>query len=355
MPAPIPLALKALHETFRIPSRRVVRTDANANGTVWMEVRKRGETRWFRKDDAITEAFPADDSELPLCADLPWREGSVQVLSWRPGRRITISLLDTQDSPCVLKGLRPKRLQSAYLKYSRVHDAHVGPDAFVVPRVEVDADRSALRMQRLPFDHVTLSQSSESVFFQVGSCLTRLQQEVPTDGLARHEFDTELTLLEQLAARHEAVMGALPSEWVETYAGLRELELPERSHFVAAHRDLHDGQLLHDGERVALIDFDLLCSASPLLDLANLSVHLMLRALQGLRGFSQRSAEGCGRALLMGYSIAPSGPDYQELRAYQAATFLRLALVYSLRPQWPGLPQPLLRYARRCSSEAHQN
>lgn len=355
MPAPIPHALSALQQAFRIPARRVVRADANADGTVWMEVRMGGLSRWFRKNGVLSEAFPADDAALPLCGLLPWRAGSVDVISWRPGRRITVSLRDSRESPFVLKGLRSKRVERTYDAYSRVHDALHGTDGFVVPHVELDEDRSALLMQRLPLDPVRLSPSAEPIFFQVGTCLARFQREVPIDGLDRHEFHDELQVLERLAERHTVGMGVLPADWHAVYASLRELELPARGRRVATHRDLHDGQILHDGERVALLDFDLLCSASPLLDVANLSAHLMLRSLQGARGFSQHSAEGCGRALLMGFSIEPSGPDYHELRAYQASTFLRLALVYSLRPQWQGLSEPLLRYAQRCSIEARQD
>jgi hypothetical protein len=97
------------------------------------------------------------------------------------------------------------------------------------------------------------------------------------------------------------------------------------------HRDFYDKQVLiaPDG-RAGIIDFDTLAYGEPALDLANALVHFELRALQGRIG-----AEDAGRAraaLLAGY--APGFGVLARLEAYAAATCLRLACVYALRPRW---------------------
>ncbi len=47
------------------------------------------------------------------------------------------------------------------------------------------------------------------------------------------------------------------------------------------------------------------------------------------------------------------GPQFLErLRLYQASTFLRLALLYSIRPRWAQLTPTLLAYARRSLEDA---
>ena len=120
---------------------------------------------------------------------------------------------------------------------------------------------------------------------------------------------------------------------------------------VAVHRDLHDGQLLAGEGLVALLDLDGLAAGAPMLDAANLSAHFELRVLQGLGGADAHGAEVCGRALFEGFAVADTEGLHAALRFYQATTFLRLALLYALRPRWAHLARPLVHYAERCLDE----
>jgi aminoglycoside phosphotransferase (APT) family kinase protein len=105
------------------------------------------------------------------------------------------------------------------------------------------------------------------------------------------------------------------------------------------HRDLHDTQIvLQDGEPVALLDLALATYGDPALDLANLLVHIDLRARQGL--CSTRRARMVATGVLDGYSADPD--LLRRLPAYAASTRLRLAGVYAFRETPPGLVDDLL-------------
>ncbi len=347
---PIPSAVETLRSSFGIDAQRVTRADLGRDGKVWLEVGGEAQSRWFCSGEQLTEAFPVDDKRVPLCARLDFQSEDLQVLSWRPERRIAIRM-QTGSNFEVIKGLRTRNLEKTHAAYCKVFDALTTDDDFIVPKAELAPDLVAVRLSGLDLDPVFLSNKSEFTYELVGSAIASFQRRVPTHGLARHDFAQELAVLDTLSQRHQRGMGSLPSGWLALRQRLNELCPADESGFVAAHRDLHDGQLLTDGDRVGLLDFDLLTSASPLLDLANLSVHLMLRALQQEVREAQRVAEDCGRALLVGYGLGNMTGQRLELRTYQTTTFLRLALVYSMRPKWRSLTSLLIRYAELCLDE----
>ena len=104
------------------------------------------------------------------------------------------------------------------------------------------------------------------------------------------------------------------------------------------HRDLHDKHLLYDGSRTGMLDFDTLSVGEPAVDLANLLVHLELRALQG--DCSRESSAAAARALLEGYGAGDR--EYARVCPYADATRLRLACLYAFRPRWNGVPEALI-------------
>ncbi|MCS4484934.1 phosphotransferase [Gleimia sp. 6138-11-ORH1] len=96
------------------------------------------------------------------------------------------------------------------------------------------------------------------------------------------------------------------------------------SKLVATHRDLHDKQVLWDGKTAYLLDLDTFCLGPAGLDLGNLTAHLELRKIQGKISpeFKQFVLQQLAQL-----------PDYEHHPAYNAATQLRLAAVYSFRPR----------------------
>jgi aminoglycoside phosphotransferase (APT) family kinase protein len=186
----------------------------------------------------------------------------------------------------------------------------------------------------------------EEFFGTVGRFLAELST-MSAGELEPFGLREELAVLDHLHERVVAVR-AEPEGWSATRQALATVLLDAPTvDLLPAHRDLHDGQLFSHERRVALLDFDLACLAEPALDLANLSAHMQLRVLQNIGGASQRGADLCARALVEGRGL-PGGPQFLErLRLYQASTFLRLALLNSIRPRWVQLTPTLIAFARR--------
>ena len=165
-----------------------------------------------------------------------------------------------------------------------------------------------------------------------------------TEPLPAHTAEDEARTLARWAGRLEAFPGLLEAPPGAVAARARRIgaelsALPaDRRGRVVLHRDLHDQQLLFDGARLGLLDFDTAALGEPELDLANLSVHLELRAAQGLldpalRAAGQEAVTAVARVL---------GADPGRLAVHAEATRLRLACVYAFRPRWRAVAQDLL-------------
>jgi len=184
-----------------------------------------------------------------------------------------------------------------------------------------------------------------------GRGLRRLQHAPSPAGAAGHDADAEADVVARwwgLAAAHGATTEADAHGVVRLVRAA--LAGPPAREGVLAHRDLHDKQLLVDvrarggdaGDpvRVGLLDLDLAAVAHPALDLANLLVHLELRAHQGVCPTAR--AAGVARAVVDGYGAAAPGAaalDPAALAAWATAARARLAAVYAFRPTPDGVPR----------------
>ncbi len=99
------------------------------------------------------------------------------------------------------------------------------------------------------------------------------------------------------------------------------------------HRDFYDKHVFVSESGAGLLALDTVAIGEPALDLANMIVHLELRALQG-RGTSWLAGRAAG-AFLNGYDPEPAVEV--RLAAYRDAAWLRLACVYAYRPAWRDL------------------
>ena len=329
----------------------VIRLDPRTDGRLFEQI-VGGDWR-LRDGQGCRPWLPEQDRKLPLARALAGlrERADVRVLAYRPERRLTVWLTDESGSR-VIKGGRRSRLDRAVERHRWVAAALAdGPVGF--PRLlEVDGQHAALAMEALegrPFD---LGGHAEPGCFPLGVALGQLQRAAPLSDLPRHDAARELEVLDGLATTVERAGVAVPPSW----AGLRQgLPVPASVSagglLLPAHRDLHDGQVIVSERRLWLLDVDLLCLADPLLDAANLIAHVKLRELQGLVGADEHSVGRCGRDLLDGLDREGEADARRRLRFYQAATFLRLALVYALRPPWRHLSRELLELARRCRRE----
>ncbi|MFF0944627.1 hypothetical protein ACFYE2_10420 [Kocuria sp. CPCC 205300] len=176
-------------------------------------------------------------------------------------------------------------------------------------------------------------------------CWPALAAAVPGAGrLPEHTAEDEARALVRWAGHLDAFPGLLAAPRGTVAALARrigdDLVAPpgDRRARAVLHRDLHDKQVLYDGERLALLDFDTAAVGEPELDLANLTVHLDLRVAQGLLDPSLRAAGQEAVAAVAGVL----GADPVRLAAHAEATRLRLACVYAFRPRWRTLAQGLL-------------
>jgi hypothetical protein len=260
--------------------------------------------------------------------------------------------LERGAGPVILKGYRARRSKAAAVAHGAARAASSG-SALRVPELRgYDASTETLELDDVGGTRLELGARSPASLYRVGDALRRVQEADEDAALPLHDRAAELAVLDDWRARVEAALGELPPGWS---AAREQLESHAQAGAgrdpVLVHRDLHDGQLLATGRGLAWIDFDLLSRGEDSLDVANLSVHLHLRALQGLYGATPANADAGADALLDGLDRTEEPGFMQALRFHQATTSLRLALVYSLRPRWSRVVPHMLTLARRCADE----
>lgn len=337
MTAPLDRALRELARTAPGGEHEIDRVSVAGDGTLALTLATKAGQRWFTwESGGLVERRPGEDARLPLGLDLAGA-GDRRVLSYRPGRRLVIES-NRDGRPCVLKGHRPGRVEDAGEKHVLAERA-AERGSFPVPRLlGREAERAALRFERVEGRRPSIDVRSAADFHALGSALARFQVELPAEGLQAFGVRDELGVVDEWRRRVELATGTLPESWTEGRRMLddRAGELPP-ARLGACHRDLHDGQVLVAPSGPLVLDFDLLCRADLALDPANLLVHLELRALQGLRGADARGVRVASAAFLDGLGPAADEGFGARLAFYQATSFLRLSLLYSLRPRWQRL------------------
>lgn len=226
--------------------------------------------------------------------------------------------------------------------------ARIEPAGLSVPRVTaVDERRGTLTVSALPgrtlherlADHTLSDDDLGRDAKNVGVALRDLHGQRVALTRPPHDAVDELhgaTRWLQPAADY----GLIPAtRWQRQVDRAAELLDGAPSAPALVHRDLHDKQLLIDGDQpVGLLDFDLATAGEPAVDLANLLVHLQLRSQQGLCR-RERAAVCCG-SLLEGY--APDRTVLARMPGYLLSTRLRLAGVYAFRDAPSELIETLL-------------
>jgi len=352
------LAERALAEACRHGAGELTleRIDRSGSDGALLTFRSGKGRRWMRFEGGRAETVSLQrDALLPISGQLARvaADGPLEVLAYHPGRRLVLRQ-GTVDGARILKAYRRKRLAAAVRCHATASLAAEGT-LFRVPGITERIDSLAcFSMRDLGRGTFSLGQASAEWFEALGRALRAFQALVPDVELPLHGPAEELGVLDRAAENAHFLTGALPAGWTEARAWLeREAGELEPRRPVLTHRDLHDGQLIpvpRCAGGVGLLDFDLLCRADPCLDLANLSAHLELRALQALPGVTGERASQWSRALCAGH-----GTDASDNRFgfHGASTFLRLALVYHLRPPWAQLAPELVQRAERCLEEVH--
>lgn len=302
-----------------------------------------GGQRWFRWDSGQSrELLPEHDRSLPLARRLP---GNARVLSYRPDRRIVVEY-EQHGQRVVEKGYRKGRSGLAADRYSCMEETR--GCGFVVPRlIRHRRETESLVFEHIPGESLTSRTASPDVLAPLGAALRKLQEHGVAERLEPFGPEDELAVLDRWAAKVREASGGLPRDWGQMRAELeRKRPDPTWCRVGMTHRDLHDRQLLMTQSGLAILDCDSLCRADVALDPANFVAHLHLRALQN--DFDGRAADDASEAFLAGLSRSSERGFRERLGFYQTSSYLRLALVYSLRPRWLDRVPELVRLARTC-------
>ncbi len=345
MKQPLEAALEELALSTLLSARQVKRVDVDDAGGLHLCVLDGGTPRWFTFDDrGLTERQPRSDDALPLARKL---SGQERVLSYRPSRRVVVEH-ETSRGRWIVKGYRPGSSDKAARRHRAAEQALRGSAFRVAPLRAHNRSDEALVFEPLDGQPLWFDRDGIELCRKLGAALAAFQTAAVEEELGVFGSRDELGVLERWCGKAERALGELPPGWKEAFARAGELvsELPEPT-LGLTHRDLHDGQCLETSDGLALLDFDQLARADVALDPANFLAHLALRALQGERGAEESSSHACGEALLAG--LGRNGEAFWTwLRFYEATTFLRLALIYALRPRWMPLAPKLVRYGERC-------
>lgn len=255
-------------------------------------------------------------------------EPGVRLRAHRPERRAVVER-PGPDGAEFVKLVRPGRLTPELVAATSLRI-----DGVPTPRViAVDDATSSLTTAGLPGPTLHERLGTDAVtaddLVEVGALLARLHHADVPSGTAAHGPAEEIAVVDRWLGLVDD-LGLAPHLPECTTAARRALPalLPESTGLSLLHRDLHDKQVVLDPAGAAMLDLDLLAVGDPALDLANLVVHLELRANQGL--LTRTAAQALIEALLTGYR--PDAATAAAVDGYLLASRLRLAAVYSFRP-----------------------
>ncbi|MBI5431624.1 MAG: hypothetical protein HZA52_02210 [Planctomycetes bacterium] len=316
-----------------------------------------GETpdqRWLRREgEGWRSIRPRDDEQLPFATELDALalEGPIDVLSWKPGRRLTLAAAYGAK-----RAIYKARRRSAHAEALSVH---VGAELLMreggftcPPLLAHSREHAVLVFERLEARALTIGPADTERFRRIGKGLRALQERTPAVYLALHGPRDEERVLVRMRERTLAIVGDEPAGADAVFKRFtRVLGEVRASAPVVAHRDLHDGQFLVRDDELVLLDFDLLCLADSALDVSNLGAHLELRALLGDAGATEETARACGEALFEGLGRNGDREFHRRVLFYRGATFLRLAWVYHARPRFARHCPELLARARAAFDE----
>jgi len=333
---------------LQLDNEQVKRVAVGRQGVLHIEVHEADAQRFFVYEaNGLRELQPENDPKIPLLAKLREDDFAAEhtLISYRPGRRIVLGPVRGRHDT-IVKGYRKHQAALPAEKYTCAASA-CQQGGFDVPELlQYQPDRDCLVIAKRAGLSPGFAADAVGSWSLIGSCLRRFQQFETPDGLQAFNIQDELAVLDERARRFKLVMPALPRHWQRDRGQLEQVavNLPPVVKGLA-HRDLHDGQFIIAGQRISLLDFDLLCCADVALDAGNLLAHMQLREFQGQQ---KNASAACSKAFLTGMGRQNQQGFERRLLFYQASTFYRLALLYALRPRWAHLTGVLIAAGKRC-------
>ncbi|MGH9053962.1 MAG: aminoglycoside phosphotransferase family protein [Acidimicrobiia bacterium] len=269
-----------------------------------------------------------------------WWQGSVRLIRYKPERRLVARFEGEEHPPLLLKFYD----QPGYATADRAARSFRSQGVLRAPRRLGGSGRHRV----LALEWVIGQPLSEGLggtpdrsLMDVGAALAAFHRQRP-DGLpARHR--TEEVAAISSGARAVAALDPSQAEGARQLAAgvsgplLGAPELP-----VATHGDFAPDQILLNGARVAIVDYDRAMIGDPAADLGSFAARLEVEVLEGRLGRA-RAAEVLA-AVLSGYREAGGTDPSPRLAAYTAAGLLRLAAEpfrYRMR-HWPERMRSML-------------
>jgi aminoglycoside phosphotransferase (APT) family kinase protein len=309
--------------------------------------------------DSVTDSFrevrPEEDTELPALAK--WI-GQGDLLNYRVGRRATVRVPGREGQPDAYVKIRPPSKVKVHRRYRAVHELLMGTRGapHVPPLLDYRPEEGVIVLAEVP------GRSLREVILEEGGradaaieaaaqgvaqlhCIPGSRLDAPPLRPPMHPSDYA-----GLAARHAPEAAA--AYRLAAQAVSEAVRRSETNDDRVVHGDLHDGNVLLDGDRPALLDLDLVHRGDPAEDVGNMMAHLLLRTLQ--RGGSTEEGRRTGERFLAAYQRASGSVDSRPIRAWGALTLFRLSCIYLFRRTWrtmtPALLEEAVRWARRSAS-----
>ena len=243
---------------------------------------------------------------------------SGDLISYRPGRRAVLARKDSY-----VKVVPPRKLAGLVARHESFSKAALGA-GFRVPEILwVDHDVGAVAFEAIDVPPLRGRwwRSGARSLLRVGYLLGRLAEGPVPENLPERAVDNASWWL-------QTVRDWDPIPTIETLRRIEaifEVEV-EWGPPAAVHGDLHDGNLLWDGETAALIDLDVASIGGAWTDLVSLLAHVELRSAH--EGAVATHRDALAGTLVEGFTGVHAGVDLAPAVARELA---RLVCVYRFR------------------------
>lgn len=258
---------------------------------------------------------------------------AIRVVRWKPGRRCLIEydLAGANGSACrtVIGKVRAKSFDaSTYALVTHLANGALEPasaDGVSVPGVWGAVRECHMWLQDkvpgIPGWQAITEPGGPQAARRIGAALAKLHRVLPP-APKRHSIADEMATL----ARALAAVRALRADW-----DLRLRAVQDACELLAAtvvptpavsvHRDFYHDQVIVDGERVWLLDLDLVSEADPALDAGNFTAHLAEQSLRLLGGPDALAMEE--RAFVSEFCRAGVGAHHGNIEIYKTLSLVR--------------------------------
>ncbi|MEO7366930.1 MAG: phosphotransferase [Gemmatimonadaceae bacterium] len=205
----------------------------------------------------------------------------------------------------------------------------------------IGADESArlLAMNWLPgrslAEEIRLPSPNLSHTDRAGRRLAEIHASEP-DGLPEWSHSGAAGRLHEIAAVFGVLLPPLFDRMLEVSSRVMAALNDVNGASVVSHGDFHTEQILIDGDRIALIDFDEALMAPPAFDIGSFISRLQMNAARG--EISERVSEDAAESFVEGYAANRAAPSKREILAFTALALLNVAQepFRRRRAEWPS-------------------